>query len=139
MVAISTKAGRITSGDHAIEVAQTVAPLAPAEQVIDLDQLSRMSLGERSLEREVLTLFDLQAGILLQRMVGEDPKYVAGLAHTLTGSARAVGAWKVAEAAAAVEQLASAPEPIMPTSAMNRLSAAVAEAQVAIAAILRKR
>ena len=96
-----------------------------------------MSLGERSLEREVLTLFNLQAGILVQRMVGEDAKYVAGLAHTLSGSARGVGAWKVAEAAAALERLASAPEPIMPVNAMNRLSAAVSEAQAAIAKILR--
>ena len=138
MVAISTKTGRSTTDDHATEMAQTPAPpLAPAEQVIDLDQLARMSLGERSLEREVLTLFNLQAGILVQRMVGEDPKYVAGLAHTLSGSARGVGAWKVAEAAAAVERLASAPEPIMPSSAMSRLSAAVSEAQAAIAKILR--
>ena len=138
MVAISTKTGRSTTDDHATEIAQTAAPpLAPAEQVIDLDQLARMSLGERSLEREVLTLFNLQAGILVQRMVGEDAKYVAGLAHTLSGSARGVGAWKVAEAAAAVERLASAPEPIMPSSAMSRLSAAVSEAQAAIAKILR--
>ena len=138
MVAISTKTGRSTTDDHATEMAQTAAPpLAPAEQVIDLDQLARMSLGERSLEREVLTLFNLQAGILVQRMVGEDAKYVAGLAHTLSGSARGVGAWKVAEAAATVERLASAPKPSMPVSAMNRLSAAVSEAQAAIAKILR--
>ena len=138
MVAISTKTGRSTTDDHATEIAQTAAPpLAPAEQVIDLDQLARMSLGERSLEREVLALFNLQAGILVQRMVGEDAKYVAGLAHTLSGSARGVGAWKVAEAAADVERLASAPEPVMPVNAMNRLSVAVSEAQAAIAKILR--
>ena len=140
MAGISTKTGRTAAGDRAIEVAETVAPpLAPAEQAIDLAQLSRMSLGERNLEREVLTLFDLQAGILLQRMTSEEPKYVAALAHTLTGSARGVGAWKVAAAAEAVERLASGPAPVVLINAMNRLSAAVTEAQAAIAEILRAR
>jgi len=57
----------------------------------------------------VLALFKLQAGILLARMRHAAPKAVAGLAHTLTGSARGVGAWNVAAAAEKVEQLASAP------------------------------
>jgi hypothetical protein len=38
--------------------------LAPGDEVIDLDHLSRMTLGERSLEREVLALF---ARMRLQR------------------------------------------------------------------------
>ena len=42
--------------------------LAPAGEPIDLDHLSRMTLGERSREREVLALFDRQADILLERM-----------------------------------------------------------------------
>jgi len=112
-------------------------PLAPVEHAIDLHHLARMTLGERKLEREVLNLFDLQAGMLLARMTCEPPKAVAALAHTLTGSARSVGAWKVAAASEAVERLASSPGPATLTGAMNRLSTAVAEAQAVIAELLQ--
>ena len=41
----------------------------PPEQTIDLAHLARMTCGEKSLEAEVLSLFDRQAGMLLARMV----------------------------------------------------------------------
>ena len=66
-----------------------------------------MTFGERKLESEVLDIFDCQAGMLVARMANEPPQVVAALAHTLIGSARGVGAWKVAEAAEALERLAS--------------------------------
>jgi hypothetical protein len=108
-------------------------PLAPVDQVIDRDHLARMTLGDECLERDVLQLFDQQAGMLLERMTSEAPKVVAALAHTLVGSARGVGAWKVAEAADMVECLARKPGPATLTAAMNRLSSAVTQAQAAIA------
>jgi len=112
-------------------------PLSPAEQVVDLDHLSRMTLGEAKLEREVLQLFDQQAEMLLDHMTSEAPRNIAALAHTLVGSARGIGAWKLAAAAEAVERIADAPGPTTLTAAMNRLSTAVAETQVAIAEVLR--
>jgi HPt (histidine-containing phosphotransfer) domain-containing protein len=114
-------------------------PLAPAEQVVDLDHLARMTLGEAKLEREVLQLFDQQAEMLLAHMTSEAPRNVAALAHTLVGSARGIGAWKLASAAEGVERIADAPGPTTLTAAMNRLSSAVAETQVAIAEVLRDR
>ena len=42
-------------------------PAAPAA-AIDYSQLQRMTFGDRSLEREVLQLFDRQARLLLARM-----------------------------------------------------------------------
>src|SRR5436190_22825198 len=118
MVRSSTKSARTAVSERTIEVAETAAPpLAPDRQAIDLAQLSRMTLGERSLEQEVLALFDLQAGILLARMRHEAPNVVAVLAHTLTGSARGVGAWNVAAAAEAVERLASGRDPAPLTAA----------------------
>jgi HPt (histidine-containing phosphotransfer) domain-containing protein len=113
-------------------------PLAPADQLIDLDHLARMTLGDPGLEREVLRLFDQQAGMLLERMTKEAPRIVAALAHTMIGSARGVGAWKVAVAAEAVQRLAGKPGPATLTAAMNRLSTAVAETQSAIAERLRE-
>ena len=96
-----------------------------------------MTLGERSLEQEVLALFNMQAGILLARMRHAAPDAVAGLAHTLTGSARGVGAWDVAAAAEKVEQLASGPNAGALDAAVSRLSAAVIDAQAAIAELQR--
>ena len=113
-------------------------PLVPTDQVIDLDHLAQMTLGDRSLEQEVLQLFDQQAGMLLDRMTREAPRTVAALAHIMIGSARGIGAWKVARAAEAVQCDASKPGPTTLTSAMSRLSAAVAEAQSAIADRLRE-
>jgi HPt (histidine-containing phosphotransfer) domain-containing protein len=135
-----TNAERTEPTERIGRVAESAAPpLVPNQQPIDLSQLSRMTLGEQGLEREVLALFDLQAGILLSRMANEERQVVAGLAHTLTGSARGVGAWRVAEASEAVERLASVDAPAMLNGAVGRLTTTVAEAQAMIAAILADR
>ena len=63
-----------------------------------------MTLGERSLEREVLALFDRQTELLLPRIRGAGRPAAATLAHTMKGSALGIGAWRVARAAEAVEQ-----------------------------------
>ena len=80
-------------------------PAAPGA-AIDYSQLQRMTFGDRSLEREVLQLFDRQASLLLARMHSGEPAAVATLAHTLKGSAASIGATGVVLAAAAVEQAA---------------------------------
>src|SRR5258708_39630105 len=78
--------------------------LVPAAAPIDREHLARMTLGERSLEREVLALFDRQADMLLPRIRRGDPALAAASAHTLKGSAVGIGAFGVARAAEAVEQ-----------------------------------
>jgi HPt (histidine-containing phosphotransfer) domain-containing protein len=72
---------------------------------IDHDHLRRYTMGDQQLELEILDLF-----------AGELPKTLGSLraartdmdwkvaAHTLKGSARAVGAWRVAAAAVAAEK-----------------------------------
>ena len=107
--------------------------LAPGDEVIDLDHLSRMTLGDRSLEREVLALFARQAEILLHRMDQANPGHTAAAAHTLKGSAVGIGAWRVAHAAEAVEHAGS----VMLADAIAALNAAVAEATATIAGLLR--
>jgi hypothetical protein len=77
--------------------------------------------------------------MLLDHMTSETPRVTAAFAHTLVGSARGIGAWKLAAAAEAVERIASAAGPTTLTADMNRLSSAVAETQVAIAELLRER
>jgi hypothetical protein len=110
----------------------------PAEPAIDLAHLGRMTLGERSLETEVLQLFDRQAGILRARMDDAAPEAVGALAHTLKGSARGIGAWGVAEAAEAVEAAASGISADNLADALARLSRSIGEARTAIARHLRR-
>jgi HPt (histidine-containing phosphotransfer) domain-containing protein len=112
-------------------------PLAPMEQPIDVAHLARMTLGEPSLEREVLQLFDRQAAMLLTRMRQATPAVVAACAHTLKGSSRGIGAWRVGRAAEAVELAAAAANATEVTSAINQLSASVDEARLVIADLLR--
>lgn len=107
-------------------------PAAPAA-AIDLGQLARMTFGDRSLEREVLQLFDRQAGLLLARMHTGESAAVATLAHTLKGSAASIGATGVVLAAAAVEHAASAAKRDL---AIGRLAMAIDEVCAAIAGLL---
>jgi HPt (histidine-containing phosphotransfer) domain-containing protein len=107
-------------------------------QVIDTEHLFRMTLGELSLQREVLALFDRQADILLPRIRGGTPTVAAASAHTLKGSAVGIGAFKVARAAEAVEhargcEIADAAV----AGAIDRLAAVLEEAKAEIARLLR--
>ncbi len=112
-------------------------PLAPVEQPVDVTHLARMTLGDRSLEREVLQLFDRQAGLLLARMRQSAPKVAGAFAHTLKGSALGIGAWRVAGAAEAVELAAAAGNAAAVNAAIGRLGAAIDEARLVIAELLR--
>ena len=93
-----------------------------------------MTLGDRSLEREVLQLFDRQADMLLARMRRPRRPAAAALAHTLKGSARGIGAWRVARAAEAVE-LAETRRGRH--GALDTLAAAADEARAVIAELLQ--
>lgn len=112
------------------------AARASVERPIDLVHLARMTLGDRGLEREVLALFDRQATLLVARMRDAEPADVASVAHTLKGSARGVGAWRVAGAAEAVEHAAAAGKAEL-DAAIGRLALATEEARAVIAELLR--
>lgn len=111
-------------------------PLAPVERPIDLEHLSRMTLGDRTLEREVLGLFDRQAEMLCARMSGAEPAVIAASAHTLKGSARGIGAWRVAHSAELLE-LAAATNHEGIGGAVESLRIAIAETRTIIADLLR--
>jgi len=111
------------------------ASRASLDRPIDLVHLSRMTLGDRGLEREVLALFDRQATVLVSRMRSAPPGSVTSVAHTLKGSARGVGAWRVAAAAEAVEVAAAGDGDL--SAAITRLAAVAEEARAVIAELLR--
>jgi HPt (histidine-containing phosphotransfer) domain-containing protein len=105
--------------------------------VIDDDHLSRMTLGDRRLEREVLEIFVRQTVIMLERIAGAEPALAAAAAHTLTGSARGIGAWRVAHAAEQLERVANGKSGAAALDeAVEELKSATMEASAAIAARL---
>ena len=115
-------------------IQQPMSPsLSPAEQAIDRAHLARMTLGEASLEREVLALFDRQTEMLLPRIRAGAAPAAATLAHTLKGSALGIGAFRVARAAEAVEQAKQTEL----AAAVDALGAAIAETRTEIARLLR--
>jgi len=108
-------------------------PQELAARVIDRNHLAHMTLGDGNLEREILGLFHRQAGMLLARMTSESPKVIAAFAHTLTGSARGIGAWQVAAAAEALQRAAIGRDDGKTASALRHLSVTVTRAQAVIA------
>ncbi len=104
--------------------------------VIDADHLRRMTLGDRSLEREVLQIFARQTTLMLQRIVGAKPACAAAAAHTLKGSARGIGAWCVAQASENLEDAVARGDARGLDAAIAELEAASAQARAAIAAQL---
>jgi hypothetical protein len=73
--------------------------------VIDEAHLERMTLGDRALERDLLRIFVRQNATIFDRITVHDLVVTAAAAHTMIGSARGIGAWRVATAA---ERLARA-------------------------------
>jgi len=104
--------------------------------VIDTEHLARMTLGELSLQREVLALFDRQADILMPRIRQGAPALAAASAHTLKGSAAGIGAFRVARAAEHVEQAQSLERDAALVAAVDTLAAMLDEAKAEIARLL---
>ena len=102
---------------------------------MDIAHLKRMTLGDAGLEREVLAMFAGQAVRLIGALAAL-PADAAELAHTLNGSARAIGAFQVAEATEAFE--AALRDGGEASEAMAALRHAVAQARGAIDAMLRR-
>jgi len=108
-------------------------PLVPGEAPIDVEHLARMTLGDGALKREVLAMFLRQTGDLLARLAAYRGEGLA-LAHTLKGSARAIGAFRVAARAEVLE--GAIRQSGDPSQALAELAAAVAEAHASIEVIL---
>jgi HPt (histidine-containing phosphotransfer) domain-containing protein len=137
MIKAAAKATKRVPAPSIVPSEPAVSGLTASQPVIDLVHLGRMTLGEKSLEAEVLALFDRQTDMLLTRMEQAPPAAAAAFAHTIKGSARGIGAWRVAEAAEAVERAAAGSADL--TGVIGGLTAAVDEAHNAIADLLAAR
>ena len=97
---------------------------------VDLKHLRRYTMGDIHLEKEVLDLF-----------LGQLPQTIAALsqaasdrdwriaAHTLKGSGRAVGAWRIARLAEQAERILSVKNRAICSEAVARIEEAAAEAK----------
>lgn len=106
------------------------SPVHTLSHPVDLVHLSRRTAGDRSLEREVLSLFVRQCDVYLERLhCAKDAPSRRDAAHALKGSARAVGAFELARAADEMECEA--------TCDCGRLDREVAQASAYVLALLR--
>lgn len=105
-------------------------PVAP----IDLAHLGRYTLGDAALEREVLGLFLGQIPLTIEalRYAASDKDWYQA-AHTLKGSARAVGAWRVASLAQQAEKLGAPADRALSEAILSSIEDAVAEADAFVA------
>jgi HPt (histidine-containing phosphotransfer) domain-containing protein len=110
-------------------------PLVPDDGPIDTAHLQRMTLGDASLEREVLAMFSAQAAALVKALANS-PGNAGALAHTLKGSACAIGAFTVADAASSLELLIRSGGDRR--RALVELDDAVVQARAAIDEILQR-
>lgn len=92
--------------------------------VLDLDHLAAQTFGDHGLEADLLDLFRDQCLVLAARMRSPaDPGSRADAAHTLRGSAAAVGAGAVAALCAEIEGVRLAA--LTDESHSDRLDAAI--------------
>jgi HPt (histidine-containing phosphotransfer) domain-containing protein len=107
----------------------------PSSDPLDFPFLSAQTFDDADLERDVLDLFVAQARQCLPRLANLSSRDQADTAHLLKGSARGIGAW--AAAAAAAEYEAAPPEDR--AAIFPRLADAFAAVERAVTARARSR
>ena len=101
---------------------------------VDMAHLARYTLGDRALEREVLELFCTQSVSYLDQLrSATSHKDWFQAAHALKGSARAVGAWRLARAAEYVEALREDSPPELREAQIDELKVSLDEAAAFVA------
>ena len=120
------------AGDSPEGAAKPDAVTAP----VDIEHLRRYTLGDRGLELEILGLFVEQLPITIGALKNAPSEKEWGMAaHTLKGSARAVGAWPLATIAESAERLHGLPDADARCAVVHRLEAAAGEAREYIATL----
>ena len=104
---------------------------------VDFDQLQRFTMGNRSLEEEVLNLFRTQSVLYVERLraAADDLAWLEA-AHTLKGSAAGIGAHKVREAALECENLTGGDRTAKGEAALVKLQDSLNEANLLISTFL---
>jgi HPt (histidine-containing phosphotransfer) domain-containing protein len=122
------------------DVVPTGGERKPSSRPVDLVHLSRYTLGERALEREVLELFCTQSLVYLERLRdARSDKDWKDAAHSLKGSASAIGAWRAAEAAQRAEALSGETLIAARDLRLRDIESSLREAETYIGALLKDR
>jgi HPt (histidine-containing phosphotransfer) domain-containing protein len=117
----------------ALSVMAAVEPAQNSDlSVLDVDHLARMTLGDRRLESEILQIFLRQAAVMVGRLSNGEPATVAAAAHTLVGSARGIGLWRLARAAERLERIVGKAGNESSDAAIEELKCAALEASAAV-------
>lgn len=96
---------------------------------IDRNYFARFTMGNVALEREVLELFAAQMPVYLERLrAARTAKDWRDSAHTIKGSAAAIGAWRLARIAEMAERIEIETETARAEGHQQDAIAAVAEA-----------
>jgi HPt (histidine-containing phosphotransfer) domain-containing protein len=107
---------------------------------VDLVHLSRYTLGERELEREVLELFCSQSLLYIERLrQAKSDQDWKDAAHSLKGSAQAIGAWRAGDAAARAEALSGDALAELRAVRLSEIESSVREAETYIDGLLSDR
>jgi HPt (histidine-containing phosphotransfer) domain-containing protein len=122
------------------ETASSEEERKASSRPVDLVHLSRYTLGARELEQEVLELFCTQATIYIERLrQASSDKDWSDAAHSLKGSASAIGAWRAAEAAQRAEALSGEGLAQGRSLRLREIESAVREAEAYIDTLLEDR
>ena len=107
------------------------------ETPIDHAYLGRFTLGNTSLEHEVLELFaDHAPTYLLRLMAASTDRAWYEAAHTLKGSARAVGARQVGALAEEAERIKGWSDPEARAASIDALSGALGDVRLYISGLV---
>ncbi len=124
-------------GDNAARAVETPSQDGAVRRPIDMDHLSRQTLGDPGLELEVLRMFDEMSRVYYERL--ETSTTVDDLLrnlHTLKGAAAGVGAFALAELARVAETELREGVPVNPER-IDDLNMAVQEVSAFIAARIK--
>jgi HPt (histidine-containing phosphotransfer) domain-containing protein len=107
---------------------------------VDLVHLSRHTLGERELEREVLELFCSQSLLYIERLrEAKSDQDWKDAALSLKGSAQAIGAWRAGAAAERAEALSGDALAELRALRLSEIESSVREAESYIDGLLSDR
>lgn len=111
-----------------------------AKKPVDLEHLARYTLVERALEKEILELFCTQSVLYLDQLrAAMSDRDWRDAAHSLKGSARAIGAWRAAQAAERAEALQGDVLTQFRTARIDEIEASLREAEAYITSVLKAR
>jgi len=130
----------MTSGvSRAQRQQKSVTGVSPVAEPVDLAHLRRFTLGDKHLETEILGLFMAQVPITiatLKHAESDGVWYVA--AHSLKGSARAIGAGRLALLAAQAERLGGISDPDACRAIVRMLEEAAEEVRAFVSSLKPK-